>query len=170
MEASPNLKRLELYLRDHYAAAVGAMELIDHSLESHKGTPLATFFVELRSEVQSDQDQLHNLMERLGFEESSLRNAGAWLAEKLARAKLGFARDGTAELRLLQTLDSLFLGVTGKQLLWRTLQAIRDSSPVLEKTDFVLLEDRALDQLDKIEEKRLEAARESLGEANLVAR
>ena len=170
MEASPNLKRLELHLRDHYAAAVGAMELIDHSIDSHKGTPWATFFAELKSEVQTDREQLHNLMETLGFAESSLRNAGAWLAEKLARAKLGWTGNGAAELRLLQTLDSLFLVVTGKQLLWRTLHAIRDSSPVLEKTDFVLLEDRALDQLDKIEEKRLQAARESLGEASLAPR
>jgi hypothetical protein len=163
MAATDNRKQLELHLRDHYAGAVGAMELIEHSAASHQGTAWGTFFTELQAEVSTDQEQLHNLMEALGVEDSSVRNAGAWLAEKLGRAKVGFSGGDTWELRLLQTLDSLFLGITGKLLLWRTLRSIRDSLPELRKTDFDLLENRALNQLDKLEEKRLVAAHESLG-------
>ena len=163
MAASDNLKQLELHLRDHYAGAVGAMELIEHSAESHQGTAWGTFFTELQREVSTDGEQLHNLMEALGFDDSSVRNAGAWLAEKLGRAKVGFSGGETSELRLLQTLDSLFLGITGKLLLWRTLRSIRGSLPELQKTDFDLLEKRAIDQLDKLEEKRVLAAQESLG-------
>lgn len=156
--------QLEIYLKDHYAGAIAALELIEHSIESHEGTSWAAFFTELQSDVKADHEQLHNLMESLGFDDSSVRNAGAWVAEKFARAKLGFSGGGEgSELRLLQTLESLALGISGKQLLWRALQAVRDSSPVLQKRDFGLLEKRAMEQLEKVEAKRLLAARESLG-------
>lgn len=163
MSDASNREQREVYLKDHYAGAVGALELIEHSIESHQGTPWAAFFTELQSEIKADHEQLHSLMTALGFDNSGVRNAGAWLAEKLGRAKLGFSGGETSDLRLLQTLESLFLGITGKQLLWRALQAVRDSSPVLQKTDFDLLERRAIAQLEKVEAKRILAARESLG-------
>lgn len=155
--------QLEIYLKDHYAGAIAALELIEHSIASHEGTSWAAFFTELQSDVKADHEQLHNLMESLGFADSMVRNAGAWVAEKFARAKLGFSGGEGSELRLLQTLESLALGISGKQLLWRALQAVRDSSPVLQKRDFGLLEKRATEQLEKVEAKRLLAARESLG-------
>lgn len=149
---------LEVYLKDHYAGAVGALELIEHSIKAHEGTPLAVFFQELHGDVKADHEQLHNLMSALGFEESDVRNAGAWMAEKLGRVKLGFSGGEASGLRLLQTLESLYLGITGKRLLWRALQALRDSSPVLQRTDFEHLEKRALEQLEKLEAQRLAAA------------
>jgi len=156
-------KQLEVYLKDHYAGGVLALELIEHSMKEHEGTPLSVFFGELGGDVKADHEQLHNLMTTLGFEESGVRNAGAWMAEKLVRAKLGFSGGEASELRLLQTLESLFLGITGKQLLWRALQAMRDSSPVLQRTDFEHLEKRAIEQLERVEAKRLAAAKELLG-------
>ncbi len=162
MSDATKKEQLEVYLKDHYAAGVGALELIQHSIESHEGTPWASFFRELHGEIKTDHEQLHSLMTALGFDDSGVRNAGAWVAEKLGRAKLGFSGGDTSELRLLQTLESLFLGITGKQALWRALRAVRDSSSVLEKTDFELLEKRADEQLEKVEARRLLAAQESL--------
>jgi hypothetical protein len=163
MSEEPNSEEREVYLKDHYAGAIGALELIEHSIESHEGTPWAGFFTELQGEVKADHEQLHSLMTALGIDDSGVRNAGAWVAEKLGRAKLGFSGGETSDLRLLQTLESLFLGITGKQLLWRALRAARDSSPVLQKTAFDILERRAIAQLEKVEAKRILAARESLG-------
>ena len=156
-------EQLEVYLKDHYAAGVGALELIEHSMKEHEGTSLAAFFKELHGDVKADHEQLHNLMTALGCEESGVRNAGAWMAEKLGRAKVGFSSGESSRLRLLQTLESLLLGITGKQLLWRALQATRDSSPVLQQTDFEHLEKRALEQSEWLEAKRLAAAKDSLG-------
>ncbi len=163
MNDAESREQLEVYLKDHYAAGVGALELIRHSRKSHEGTPWAAFFAELEIEVEADHEQLHYLIQALGLDDSGVRNAGAWMAEKLGRAKLGFAGGDTSELRLLQTLESLALGIKGKQLLWRALAAVRDLSPHLQKTDFKLLESRALAQLDRVEAKRLEAAQGSLG-------
>ena len=114
---------IEIYLKDHYAGGIGALELLEHSIETHAGTPLAAFFAELHGDIKADHDQLHNLMTALGVADSDARNAGAWLAEKFSRAKLGFSGGDGSGLRLLQTLESLTLGITGKRLLWRALHA-----------------------------------------------
>ena len=156
-------EQLEVYLKDHYAGAVGALESIEHSMKEHEGTDLAAFFEELRGDVKADHEQLHNLMTALGCEESGVRNAGAWMAEKLGRVKIGFSGGETSELRLLQTLESLYLGITGKRLLWRALQAMQDLSPILQRTDFEYLEKRAIEQLERVEAKRLAAAKQLLG-------
>jgi hypothetical protein len=152
-------KDLEIYLRDHYAGAVGAIELLDHWKTGCAGKPLARFFTELHADVKADHEQLHNLMTALGFSESGVRNAGAWMAEKLGRAKLGFSGGEAAGLSLLQTLESLLLGITGKLALWRALSAAREASPILQRTDFDLLADRAVEQIERVEAQRLETAR-----------
>ena len=152
-------EEIETYLKDHYAGGIGALELIEHSIETHAGTPLAAFFAELQGDIKADHDQLHKLMTALGVADSDARNAGAWLAEKFSRAKLGFSGGAGSGLRLLQTLESLALGITGKRLLWRALYTIRQSSPALKETDFDYLEQRAIEQSNRVEIKRLETAR-----------
>ncbi len=159
MPAEQSQDDLEIYLRDHYAAAVGAIDLLKHLSKTHEDDALGPFFAKLQAEVEADHEQLHNLMSALGFEESSLRNAGAWMAEKLGRAKLGFSAGEDAGLRLLQSLESLYLGITGKRALWRALEAAREASPVLQKTDFQQLENRAAEQAERVESERLTAAR-----------
>lgn len=155
-------EQLEVYLQDHYAGGVGALELIEHSVKAHEGTGLGTFFEQLRADVKADHEQLHNLMAALEFTPSGVRNAGAWMAEKFGRGKIGFSGGEAAELRLLQTLEGLQLGITGKRLLWRALRAARDSGPVLQKTDFEYLEKRAADQIERVEVQRVAAAQAAI--------
>ncbi len=156
---------LAIYLKDHYAGAVGALELLDHLSKAHGDDPLGAFFTGLHADVEADHKQLHNLMEVLEIEESSVRNTGAWMAEKLGRAKLGFSAGEDSKLRLLQSLESLYIGITGKRLLWRALRAARGSSRVLEQTDFDQLEERAIEQADRVEAERLKAAQAAFGGA-----
>lgn len=155
--------QLEVYLQDHYAGGVGALELLEHSIKAHEDKPLEDFFKQLHQDVKADHEQLHFLMTALGFESSGVRNAGAWVVEKMGRAKVGFSGGETAQLRLLQTFESLYLGITGKRLLWRALQAAREAKPLLQKTDFTFLEQRAHEQAERVEQQRLVSAKESLG-------
>ncbi len=62
---------------------------------------------------------------------------------------------------LLQALEALALGITGKRLLWRSLAAISPNFPALQGTDFGGLEKRAQDQFERVETLRLEMAREA---------
>ena len=156
-------KDLEIYLRDHYAGAVSAIELLEHLIKAHEEDPLGEFFRGLHRDIEADHEQLHNLMEALGFEESSLRNAGAWMAEKLSRAKVGFTSGEDAQLRLVQSLETLLIGITGKKLLWRALMTVQESSPELQRTDLRRMEARAIEQSERVEAQRLVAARTAFG-------
>jgi hypothetical protein len=157
MNEDQSREDLGTYLKDHYAGGVGALELLEHLIKEHGNDPLGNFFSRLREEIQADHDQLHSLMTRLGHEESSLRNAGAWMAEKLGRAKLGFG-DETDGLPLFQALETLAIGITGKRLLWRALRRCAKTHPALQKIDFGALEKRALEQFDRVEAARLNIA------------
>ncbi|HEX4665141.1 MAG TPA: hypothetical protein VH207_00970 [Chthoniobacterales bacterium] len=163
MSKEQSRKDLEIYLRDHYAGAVSALELLEHLIKAHGDDSLGSFFQQLRADIEADHEQLHNLMEILGFEESSVRNAGAWMAEKFSRAKVGFTAGEDAKLRLLQSLEMLLIGITGKKLLWRALIAAQGSSSALQRTDLTRMEARAVEQAERVEARRLEAARSAFG-------
>lgn len=152
------MKQLATYLNDHVAGAVAAVELLDHLIDVHKGKPLEEFFQDLRRDVLADLDVLRKLRRRFG-KESALRKATAWIAEKIDRMKTKSAGEQAGELGLVQALEVLVLGITGKQLLWRALNASLGSSPLLKGADLGKLEERAIEQLERVETQRLDAAR-----------
>ena len=159
---SEKREQLHLYLNDHLAGSVAAIELLDDLIENHPTHRLADFFREMRDEISADQQTLQQLIEKVGGDESAMRKAAAWLTEKISRAKLRF--DDENNLGLLQALETLELGVTGKQLLWRSLGAIDQNVIDLQSTDFGGLERRAKDQIAKIENERVQVSREILSD------
>ena len=91
-----------------------------------------------------------------------MRKAAAWLTEKLARAKLRMDESGSGELRVLEGLETLALGIQGKLALWRGLATLGDAVPSLKTLDLARLQARALEQFERVEQLRLHAARRSL--------
>lgn len=159
MTHSKSTNHLHTYLNDHLAGSVAALELLDHLIKQHEGKPLGMFFRDLGTEIRADQETLRTLIRKLGAEESSVRKAGAWLAEKFSKMKIG-AADTEDSFGLLQALEALALGITGKRLLWRSLDAIASHVPELQGTDFGRLEMRAEEQFARVEAERLRTARE----------
>jgi hypothetical protein len=153
------MKALESYLNDHLAGSVGALELIAHWADVHKGEPLGNFFAETEKEIKADQDTLRDVMRVLGIEESKVRKASAWAAEKVGRARLIIAGGEPDGLELVLTLEGLIMGVTGKKLLWRALSAAK--LPQLNGYNFEELQRRAEQQIQKIETERIRAARQA---------
>jgi hypothetical protein len=151
------VKELDSYLNDHLAGSVGAIELIAHWAKLYQGKPLGAFFTDLESEIRADQDRLRDLMRCLGVEESKVRQAGAWAAEKLGLARFVIAGDEPGGLGLVLVLEGLIMGITGKQLLWRALDAA--NLPKAEGFDFKELQRRAEEQIERIEAERIQAAR-----------
>jgi hypothetical protein len=154
------VKQLATYLNDHLAGSVAAVDLLDHLIKTHEGKPLGRFFEELRGEVVSDQEVLKKLLQRFS-KENALKKAGSWIAAKIGQAKMKVAGENPGELGLVQAFEALVLGITGKQLLWRALNATLGTSPLLRNADLGKLEERAIDQLERVEARRLEAAREA---------
>ena len=147
------------YLNDHLAGAVGAVELLDRLVETYTGKPLEKFFRDLRTDIEHDQGQLKELIQKLGVQESAVRKAGAWIAEKLSRPKIDLDEGSKNDLGLFLALEALVLGITGKRSLWRALRSASRTVPELARLDYSGLENRAIDQCERVEARRLEIAR-----------
>jgi hypothetical protein len=150
------MKELDSYLNDHLAGSVSALELTEHWAHLHDGKPLGVFFSQIDTEIRADQSVLRNLMHGLGVEESSLRQAGAWAAEKVGRVRLMIAGAEQGSLGLVLSLEGLIMGIAGKKLLWRSLAAANLAE--LNDFDFRELERRAEQQIDRREAERIRAA------------
>jgi hypothetical protein len=153
-------KHLATYLNDHLAGSAGALELLDRMIDHYEEQPIGQFWRQIRAAVSADQDELRKMMKTIDVEESSLRKAGAWVAEKLSRTKLRLEGEETADFGLVQALEILVLGIKGKEGLWRALASVQADWPQWQHFDFQGLEKSAIEQGGRVDEKRAQAARE----------
>ena len=120
----------------------------------------------LASEIEEDRQSLLDVMDRVGTVKSVVKQATTWVAEKTSRAKFGGLVGTDHALGTFMALETLSLGVEGKQALWTALRAVADRYPALDPAEFDRLIDRARAQRHTLERERLEAARDALqGEA-----
>ncbi len=158
---SDNAGLLHTYLNDHLAGSVAALELIEHLTEKFPGTELEKFLADLYAEIEADQQVLRDLLQAFEKNESAIRKAGAWVAEKFGRAKFAIGDNDVSGVGLVEALEALTLGITGKQLLWRALSVASEVWPALRGPDYAELERRAAEQRDRVDVKRLQAARQA---------
>ena len=156
-----NSRHLTSYLKDHFAGSVAALELLDHLISSHPGKVHEQFFIQLRQEVDEDQEVLSGLLHDLDADSGPVRNTTAFLSEKLTRVKLLLEDPSGGHLARLEKLEALALGIDGKRALWRSLFAIAEVIPALRELDLTRLDQRAEDQRGRVEKIRMEAARDA---------
>jgi hypothetical protein len=154
-------KHLTIYMKDHLAGSVAAVELLDHLISSNRGKTHEQFLIQLRQEVGEDQEALRGLLHDLDSDSGALRDMTAFLSEKLARIKLLLEDPSGGQLARLEKLEALALGIDGKRALWQSLLAVAEEIPVLRKVDLARLDQRAGDQRNRVEDVRVEAAREA---------
>jgi hypothetical protein len=155
-------RALRTYLNDHLGGSVGALELLEHLEEKHAGTSLERFFADLRADVAQDARELEALMERLAVAQDPMRKAAGWISEKITQLKLRVDDSAGGEFRLLQSLETLTLGIEGKRSLWATLAAAAAGEPLLRGPDYARLAQRAEEQKARVEGQRIAAARIAL--------
>ena len=149
---------LGTYLNDHLAGSVMGIELAERTIRENEGDPLAARLGRVLEEIREDQAVLKGVIDRVGAAQNPLKKAGAWLAEKAARVKLG-GTDEAGELSRLEVLEVLTTGIHGKRALWRALRVVAPRYEELGALNFDLLERRAIEQHEVVEEMRLEAAK-----------
>jgi hypothetical protein len=152
-------KHLAAYLNDHLAGATMALELLSHLEQAEAGTERGAFFASLHADVTADTKELQSLMERAGISESGPRKAVAWFAEKVSQIKLRMEDRAEGAFSRLEALDILATGVHGKKALWCALEAAAAEAPEVQGVDYERLKQRADDQRQRIEERRLQAAK-----------
>jgi hypothetical protein len=153
---------LTTYLNDHLAGSVAALELLEHLTGLYRGTEREKLLQSLGSEIEEDQKVLQQVLNQVGGKESRVRKAAAWLTEKIGEAKLKLDDPGNGELRVLEALETLGLGIQGKLALWRALAATGDRLPQIANLDFASLQRRAAQQYDRVEAQRIQVARVAL--------
>lgn len=152
---------LGTYLNDHLAGSVAAIQMLERAAEQQGGTPRGRQLGELLDAIREDQEELRGLIRRLGFQESTLKKAGARMAEQAGRIKLGAGADGD-RLGRLEMLETLAMGIHGKGQLWRALGTVVSKYQAIQELDLSRLERRAREQHDLVDGWRIEAAAEAL--------
>jgi hypothetical protein len=157
----PN-EHLAIYLQDHLAGAVVAIDLLEHLEKANIGTELGVFFTRLREDILADRAELEAQTGRMGGSTGTVRAAVAWLGEKAARLKLRMDDAASGDFRLLESVELVAIGIDGKRALWTALAAESEGAPVLRGPDYDRLVRRATDQRQRVETVRLDAARKAL--------
>ena len=155
-------KGLEIYLNDHLAGSVTGSELANKISSEYVDTPFGPFLAELAREIEQDKVTLEELMERLGIQQSPIKQAASWIGEKASRLKLSETMTGDQNLKRLLEFEMLGLGIEGKLSMWRALIEVSDSYPELAAIDLASLAKRAESQRSNLEAHRLQVAREAL--------
>ena len=152
---------LDVYLNDHYAGSTGGVELAQRAAEEY-GTEMGSFFTDLLAQIEQDRSTLEQMMKRVGTEPSPIKQAGAWVMEKVTRLKLSGQSGRAPKLNMLLTIETLEMGVGGKLSLWKALKEITDSNAQIAEFDLDGLIARAESQIEGLEAERLKAAKAAL--------
>lgn len=148
---------LDTYLNDHLAGSSAAVELIGTLRATNGGTALDAHLAGLGAEVEEDRETLVRIMDTLGVAQSTMKQAGGRVVERLSRLRLSDKVTGSADVTRLMELETLSLGIEGKSCLWRALATVAADYPALA-VDLATLVERAEAQREGLEPFRLEAA------------
>lgn len=146
-----NPELLAIYLRDHHSTAGGAVELCRRVAKSNSDNEFGRQAELLSAELSRDRTVLEEVMAAVDVNVSRVKDAGAWLAEKLGRLKLNGRVVSYSPLSRVVEFEALAMGVAGKVRLWRSLQIARQSDERLAGFDFDALLERAGDQRNTVE-------------------
>ena len=145
-----------IYLRDHLAGSVAALELVERAARSNETNALGEFLTSLHEEIRADQETLLGVMKTLGIRPSRVKNSLAWTVEKAGRLKLNGRLLRYSPLSRVYELETLEAGIVGKRSLWTNLQSMDD--PGLAGLDLPRLVERAEAQRADVEKWRRRAA------------
>ena len=136
---------LQIYLRDHHAAAAGGVALARRALGAQD--PIA-------AQIARDRETLEAIMEQLGVSANPIKVGLVRIVERLSRLKLNGRFVRHSPLSRVVELETLVVGVRGKEALWT---ALRTAGVRLEGIDLETLVDSARAQGSELEARRVSA-------------
>jgi hypothetical protein len=154
------VNNLATYLNDHLAGATTGRELAKRTLSNNRGTQFEPTLEWIVEQIVEDREALLGIMRAVDAPEDHLKKVAAFAVERVGRLKPNNSLFSYSPLSRLVEFEGLVLGVSGKLAGWRSLQQLDD--PRLEAFDLELLAQRALEQQQRLEENRREAARLAL--------
>ncbi|MER5447563.1 hypothetical protein ABT065_18300 [Streptomyces sp. NPDC002764] len=154
----PAPRLLGVYLNDHLAGATVGAELGHRMVQEHGDTAYGSELRSLATEIAQDRRALLRIMGELDVPARRYKIYGAWLGEKLGRAKPNGRLLRRSGLTLLIELEALRSGVAGKALLWRALLTVAAADPRFDHDRLEELRQRAERQMRTLDSLHTRAA------------
>jgi hypothetical protein len=136
---------LSIYLRDHHAASAGGVALARRALGAKH--PIA-------EQIGRDRETLEDVMRQLDVGPSAMKVGFVRMAERLSRLKLNGRLFKHSPLSRVVELETLVVGVRGKEALWTALLTV---GPSLHGLDLHALVESARAQAREVDDLRLSA-------------
>jgi len=149
---------LARYLREHYAAARGELDLVRRSARSQTEPEVRRRLSDLAARVAEDRAALLAVLVDLGIDPSPLKERLVAVAERLGRVKPNGSLLHRTRLSDLLELEAMVTAVQVRQLVWTSLRHLADSDHRLNPHQLDLLCRRAEEQRAQLEALRLECA------------
>jgi hypothetical protein len=153
---------LEIYLRDHHAAGCAGVAIAHRAAARLPKGSLSGALTEVAREIEADLRSLEALMASIGVEPSQAKDVLARLAERVGRLKLNGHILRRSPLSDVVELETLVIGITGKESLWESLRAVAS----IPEDELRTLIERAREQRDIVEDCRRAAARRAFASSN----
>lgn len=150
--------RLAIYLQDHYAGSAAGIELFRRAADQQTDPVARTALTAMAEEVDNDRVALQRFLEAVGAKPDPVKNASAWLGEKLGRLKPNGELLHRSPLSDVVELEALRLAVEGKAAGWRVLRQLSQDEDRFDAGELDKLLSSADRQIEKLEELRLAAA------------
>jgi hypothetical protein len=153
-----NRDLLGVYCNDHLAAAAGGIELVRRMLGEHRTTDHEGPLRQLLDELREEKASLTTMVRAMGFPVRDYKQAAAWVAEKLSRAKLNGRLLSRSPLSDLVEFEFLASAVRGKRSGFETLRQVAEVEPRLDKAELERLIRQANRQYEWLTTARREVA------------
>jgi hypothetical protein len=151
-------ERLGTYLQDHYAGSSAGIELFRRAANQHFDPVARKELTAMVEEVDNDRTALERFLAAVGKKPDPVKNAGAWVAEKLGRLKPNGELLHRSPLSDVVELEGLRLAVEGKAAGWRVLRRLAEDEYLFDKSELDRLLSSATNQIDRLEKLRMAAA------------
>ena len=148
---------LAIYLRDHHAAGAAGTRVARRVALAAEHDSGNDDLRRVASEIREDLITLEGIMRRLGVEPDRTKDTLSRIAERVGRLKLNGRILRRSPLSDLLELETLVVGITGKQALWVSLRNV----PAVQGEQLDQLLERAEEQKRVVENARVTAARRS---------
>jgi hypothetical protein len=146
---------LAIYLQDHHAAGVAGARLARRVASTVSSDDSTVDLPRVAEEIAEDLSSLESIMRGLGTKPNAMKDAMARAGERLGRLKPNGRLRQRSPLSDVLELETLLVGITGKQALWVSLRR----ADVLPSEQLDRLALRAEGQKRTVESARETAAR-----------
>ncbi|MEV6400492.1 hypothetical protein AB0M39_37900 [Streptomyces sp. NPDC051907] len=153
---------LRIYLNDHLAGSTTGVELARRIAHAHSASADAARLQRLAEDIAQDRRTLLELMARLDVQPHKYKIVGGWAAEKVSRLKPNGRAYRRSRLSPLIELETLRIGIQGKQRLWHALMPVASQTDRLDSQLIAALATRAAEQAAVVDELHERAAAAAL--------